>query len=122
MTAPIAVQPADVISGPIDPDPPPPPKALLDVARKAKVVDSHLQVDGVDRWVTLTGSGWLLAGSPAEGFVNIDAWTLDRLRSATPAAANRIQIEGEQGSFAVRPVLRPGGGRGAQLYVGLCPA
>lgn len=110
-----------VASGPSDPDPKPPdPKALLVALRAgAVVIDDHVQVDGLDRWLVVDPAmGWLLVDAPVIDRVRLDAWTLSILRACEPIRGSNFVDVPRRGRFAIRPVLGHDGGETA-LYVGL---
>lgn len=112
----------NVASGPSDPDPPPPPKALLDAIRaNAIVMDEHLQIGGLDRWLMCDRvAGWQLADAPVEGHVRIDLFALNLLRRVEPVAGTPlVSLRGAR--YSVRPVLSAGYAD-VRLHVGLVVA
>jgi hypothetical protein len=106
-------------SGPVDPDPPPKPNALLSALRAgAVVVDDHLQIDGLDRWLCVDREmGWLVVDAPVVEQVRIDLSALTLLRRVEPIPGTPfVTLRGKR--YSVRPVLLDGPA-GVCAHVGL---
>lgn len=99
-------------------DPPPKPVALLEAVRAgAVVVDEHLLLHDIDRWLVCDREmGWVLVDAPVNGHVRIDVATLTLLRQVEPVGAH-VELHGVR--YSVRPVLLHAAGRGRALFVGL---
>jgi hypothetical protein len=95
-------------------DPPPKPVALLEAVRAgAVVVDEHLLLHDIDRWLVCDREmGWVLVDAPVNGHVRIDVDTLTLSAAGRARRRSRRAARRALQRAAGAPVRARAGGNG----------